>query len=143
MEQTITSIFRNDKDKNGAPLKTKIGKPYVRVNIKTDAHGDKYISGFGNAENANWKIGDKINVLVEQRGEYLNFSMPRKEGFDAERFVQSLHTIIEQNRAILDEVQILRKDTTSIKAEVEAIRWDPEKKQEEQEENEENEDVPE
>ena len=70
---TITKIYRSFTDKTGNELKTKDGRPYERVAIKTIETGDKYISGFGNQENQNWKIGDQIQIVVEQKGEYLNF----------------------------------------------------------------------
>jgi len=73
-ELTITKIYRSTKDKLGNELKTKDGRPYERVAIKTQEYGDKYISGFSGDFNRNWQIGDKVKVLVEQKGEYLNFS---------------------------------------------------------------------
>ena len=74
MKQTITKIYRSDKDKNGNLLKTKDGRPYTRVAIKTQKYGDRFISGFGGDWNENWQIGDSVNIKVEEVGEYLNFS---------------------------------------------------------------------
>lgn len=71
---TITKIYRSFKDKAGNELKTKDGRSYERVAIKTVEMGDKYISGFGADWNKNWKIGDQVQIIVEQKGEYLNFS---------------------------------------------------------------------
>lgn len=75
---TITKIYRSFNDKEGKELKTKDGRPYERVAIKTIEMGDKYISGFGNPDNTNWKVGDTVELLVEQKGEYLNFSKPKE-----------------------------------------------------------------
>lgn len=53
------------------------GKPYTSLVIKTQSYGDKSLSGFGNAQNAMWKPGDEVDITVEQKGAYLNFSMPK------------------------------------------------------------------
>lgn len=63
---------------------SKAGKPYVRLSIKTDKHGERYISGFGNKDNANWQIGDEVDIKVTESETkdknglpYLNFEMPK------------------------------------------------------------------
>lgn len=75
---TITGIWRNDRTSAG-------GKAYVSVSIKTREYGDKYVSGFGNAWNQNWKVGDTVEVDVTKKPgvdkagkptEYMNFSRP-------------------------------------------------------------------
>lgn len=71
---TLTKVFRSDKDKQGKPLMSKAGKPYSKCAIKTLEHGDKWLSGFGGAWNQNWQEGDEVQIDVEQKGEYLNFS---------------------------------------------------------------------
>ena len=83
----LTKIYRNTTNKAGEPLKTKDGKPYVRVVFKCEKYGDKYVSGFENEGNINWKIGDEVEVMIEAVGEYLNFKMPNsnvsRNEFDA------------------------------------------------------------
>lgn len=69
MKVTITQIARNNKT-------SKAGKPYVSLGIKCNEYGDKFINGFGNKGNEHWKVGDTVEVEIEQKGEYLNFSMP-------------------------------------------------------------------
>jgi hypothetical protein len=77
MQQIVlTQVYRNDKDKNGNPLISKQGKPYTKIAVKAKEFGDKYLSGFGNRENANWKPGDKVWVKVVENGQYLNLEMP-------------------------------------------------------------------
>jgi hypothetical protein len=73
MKVEITKIFRTLKDKQGGQLKTKDGRAYERVSIKTKEYGDKYISGFGNKWNETWKEGDIVDIDIKQKGEYLNF----------------------------------------------------------------------
>ena len=76
---TLTAVYHNDKDRNGNPYKSKTGKPYTKCNIKTTEYGDKYISGFGNRDTEKWNAGDTVEIEIEQRGEYLNFSLPKKD----------------------------------------------------------------
>ena len=71
MKITLTQIARNNKT-------SKAGKQYVSVGIKCNEYGDKFINGFGNKDNSEWKVGDTVEVEVEQKGEYLNFSMPTR-----------------------------------------------------------------
>ena len=70
---TLTKVHRSNKDKEGKELIGKNGRPYTRVGIKTMQYGEKWLSGFENRQNANWKEGDSVEVIVEQKGEYLNF----------------------------------------------------------------------
>lgn len=76
--EKLTFVGRYDKKKDGTPLVSKAGKPYTSVRIKTEKHGDQYLSGFGNKDNADWKVGDEVEIEVEQKGEYLNFTTPKK-----------------------------------------------------------------
>ena len=93
MNVTITKIYRSTQDKNGKPLTTKDGRNYERVSIKTREHGEKWISGFGNAGNANWREGDTVEVFIEEKGEYLNFKQPDKLALLEER-VNKLEAVV-------------------------------------------------
>lgn len=75
----ITKVFRTDTDKAGAKLMSKAGKPYTKCNIQTQQHGEKYLSGFGNKTNENWKAGDEVEIKVTQNGEWLNYETPKAE----------------------------------------------------------------
>lgn len=102
---TLTKIYTTDKDKAGNPLMSKTGKPYTRMSIKTEEYGDKYISGFKNKANESWKEGDTVEVIIEEKGEYLNFSMPKEEDKQAEIFAK-LHykvTSVELRLGIIEE----------------------------------------
>src|SRR3990167_5838430 len=70
MQIHITKTFREQKT-------SKAGKPYTSLRIKTQEHGDKWISGFGNAGNAEWDSGTEADVNIVEKGEYLNFEMPK------------------------------------------------------------------
>src|SRR3990167_5854721 len=72
MQITITAISRKERT-------SKAGRPFTSVGLKTIEYGDRWVSGFGNARNKDWKKGDKIEVEVEDTGQYLNFTMPEQE----------------------------------------------------------------
>lgn len=81
MKVKLTKVFVNDKDKNGNPLvSSKTGKPYKKVAIKTEQHGDKWLSGFANDndEKLFWKEGQEVEIFVEENGQWLNFKTPGK-----------------------------------------------------------------
>jgi len=95
-KQKITQINRYTTKKDGSPLmaKQKDGsmKPYTSIRIKTDRHGDKFLSGFGDKDNAGWNVGDEIEIEVKQEGEYLNFKTPKKSsGVDAGKVEEILN----------------------------------------------------
>lgn len=73
---TITSISRKEK------TSAKSGKPFTSLGLKTQEYGDKWLSGFGNADNEGWKTGDKVDVVVTEKvtdtGTFYNFETPRK-----------------------------------------------------------------
>lgn len=91
---TLTKVIRYTTNKDGTPLVTKDGRPYTRVTIKAQEYGDKFISGFGNKDNASWKEGDRVEAIVEQKGEYLNFSTPKKEDATNEKLQEILNAIV-------------------------------------------------
>lgn len=77
----ITKIFRTDTDRNtGQPLVGANGKKYERLGIKTQQHGEVWLSGFGGFSNKNWKEGDEVEIEIKRvtkdGKEYLNFSSP-------------------------------------------------------------------
>lgn len=76
---TLTRVFATDKNKDGTPLMSKLGKPYSKMSIKCVEHGDKWLSGFKGKENEFWKEGDQVDVIVKQNGEFLNYDVPKAE----------------------------------------------------------------
>lgn len=51
------------------------GKPFTSLSLKVESKGDRFLSGFGNKGNDNWAIGDTVDILIEEKGQYLNFTM--------------------------------------------------------------------
>lgn len=78
MKVTITKISRFTTDKDGKPLMTKDNHPYTRLRLQTNEQGAEWLSGFGNADNAQWAEGDTVEIEVKQVGQYLNFSTPKQ-----------------------------------------------------------------
>jgi len=76
---TLTRVFVTDKNKDGTPLMSKLGKPYSKLSVKCVEHGDKWLSGFKGRENENWKEGDQVDVIVKQNGDFLNYEVPKAE----------------------------------------------------------------
>lgn len=84
--EKLTFVKRTDTDAKGDALVSKQGKPYTRLSIKVESKGERYISGFGNQGNADWKVGDEVDITItesdakDKTGKpYLNFSQPKKE----------------------------------------------------------------
>lgn len=91
---TISKIARFTTNKTGQPLMTKAGKPYTSVRFQCNEYGERWISGFGNQTNSAWKEGDKVEVIIEQKGEYLNFETPKKEDKVDAKIEQVLNAIV-------------------------------------------------
>ncbi len=71
MKLTLTFVKRTQKTSQ------RTGKPFTSLSIKCNEYGDKYLSGFDGKETASWNVGDTVEVEIEPKGEYLNFSVPR------------------------------------------------------------------
>jgi hypothetical protein len=104
MKLTLTYVNRTQRT-------SKAGKPFTSISVKTQEYGDRYISGFGNKSNENWKVGDMVEVEgVTEKGKYLNFEMPKTSGNASELKVEimALRTDIgrvqTQLRSIIDHL---------------------------------------
>lgn len=53
------------------------GKAFTSLGLLTQEYGERWLSGFAGKENEHWKEGDKVEIIVEEKGEYLNFSLPK------------------------------------------------------------------
>lgn len=105
MQVTITKIYTTDKDKQGNPLKSKKGAPYTRMSIKTQEHGEKWLSGFQNADNKEWKEGDTVEIVVKENGEYLNFETPKKE----DKVVEVMEKVLNKLTSMNLDIQIIKE----------------------------------
>lgn len=79
MKTTIQKISIKNTDKDGRPLVAQsgpnAGQPYTRVSILIDSpeYAEKWLSGFGNDITNSWKVGDKVDIQITEKGQYLNF----------------------------------------------------------------------
>lgn len=95
-EYTITRIYKTDKDKNGNQLINKNNKPYTRMSVQVSEHGEKWISGFESQVNKGWKEGDKVEMIVKENGQYLNFEVPKP----ADKVDEKLEKVLNELMAI-------------------------------------------
>lgn len=72
MKVTLTQVSRKERI-------SKSGRPFTSLAIKTQEHGERWLSGFNNKDTAHWKIGDCVDIEPEQKGEYLNFKVPQRQ----------------------------------------------------------------
>lgn len=71
MKVTITNINRKER------VSERTNKPFTSLGLQVNEYGSKWLSGFGNKDNAGWKAGDTVEIDVTQKGEYLNFTTPK------------------------------------------------------------------
>lgn len=112
--EKITRLNRTDTDKEGNALVSKQGKPYSRLSLKVESQGDKWVSGFGNAQNKDWKVGDEVDIIITPKDEYLNFSMPKKDAVNNDL----LKEIFDNTETILNKLTGFKIDMETIKAAV-------------------------
>lgn len=102
----LSRVSHMQKDKEGNPLKTKDGKPYERCLL--DLVDGRKVSGFGNPTSRTWNAGDEIEIEIEQKGEYWNFKVPKKEATAGvnqeqinriEKMVEAIHNRLFNNPA--------------------------------------------
>lgn len=98
---TIKSIARNEKT-------SKAGKKYTSLGFKCAEHGDKWVNGFGNKSNADWKEGDEVKVDIKEvvSGDktYLNFDMVNVESILIER-VATLEAVVKSQAETINKIR--------------------------------------
>lgn len=81
MKLNLTYISRTER------VSARTNKPFTSVSIKAKEYGDKFLSGFGNRDNIDWKEGMEVEVaevkeVVKDGKTYLNFEMSKKPNLD-------------------------------------------------------------
>lgn len=81
MRTKLTQVLISDKKKDGTPFIDRNGKPYKRIGIKIDnsQYVDKWLSNFiwsSNDPMNYWKVGQEVEIVVEKKGDFLNFKVP-------------------------------------------------------------------
>lgn len=109
----LQKIYISDKDKAGNQLiSKKTGKGYWKIAIKTNIHGDTWLSDFINFQDDprfNWKEGDEVIIATEQHGQYLNSKIPSRLDFLEQR-IERLERLAERDSEEAPLVQIVREE---------------------------------
>ena len=85
---TLIKVAVSDEKKDGTKLITKNGKPFWKVGIQTNEHGDKWINGLA-FNQVTWKEGDTVELMIGEE-EYqgvkrLKFGMPTQQNIQGEK----------------------------------------------------------
>lgn len=109
MNITLTQVQIYDKNRDGAMLKTKNGKPYKRVAIKCREKGDVWASNniFDKVSTCfAWKPDQEVDVIFTQNGQWLNWNYPTaatvKKQEEEDRLLAGIKEIYKQNKRILE-----------------------------------------
>ncbi len=78
----LSKVYINDKSREGKEFITEKGKKFWKIAVQDEKeYGNEYLSDLIFDEDDirfNWKPGQQVNVVVEKKGQYLNFKMPDK-----------------------------------------------------------------
>lgn len=96
----LARVVVTNKDKKGMTLVGRNNKPYWKIAIKTEEHGDKWLSGLIFDQQSTlfkWRAGDKVSIVVEQKGQYLNFHQPNEKEME-----------LTNLQALMDDVKMIK-----------------------------------
>ena len=88
MKIVLTKIYISDQKKDGTKFVDKNNKPFKRVAIQTDSHGETWLSSFSfrdSDEMREWKEGQEVQILISKRDDFWNFRIPTKGDLLEER----------------------------------------------------------
>lgn len=117
MKVKLNDIKRYSNDKDGNPLKTKDGRLYTRLVIGTDEH-QKPLSGFDSPATQSWAIGQEVEIEVEEKGQYLNFKIPKAGGVNQAVLEDILNKLTVQGMYLKEMVEWIRKQQPTTKAKI-------------------------
>ena len=84
----LTKVYISDQKKDGTAYIDKNNKPFKRVAIQTNSHGDTWLSSFSfrdSDEMREWKEGLEVQILISKRDDFWNFRIPTKADLLEER----------------------------------------------------------
>lgn len=92
----LLKVYISEKDKQGNDFIAKNGSPYSRVAIQTAETGEKWASNniFNKQSVAlYWKIGQDVDINLEENGQYLNWQFIGRELTTTEYIIEKLDTL--------------------------------------------------
>lgn len=95
---TVKTLKNYDKDKEGKQLTGKFGT-YYKYGLTCDEYPTKTLYGIGNKA-LDWKAGEQHDIDLEEKGEWLNFKLPKKEALVDEK-VQELEKRVKKLEDLL------------------------------------------
>ena len=113
----IKQIYINNKDKAGKEfISQKTGKPFQKIALKTAEYSNEYLTNFifnPDDPQLTWKIGDKVSVIVEKNGQYMNYHLPKRIDYLEQR-IESLEKSVSmyfggrksENKEVEGEIKI-------------------------------------
>lgn len=117
MKVTLTKISFTER------VSPKTGRPYTSCSIKTQEHGDKYISGFRDDISALWREGDAVDIDISEKTKdgktYLNFK-PVKV-LDRTADGQQTIILLEQLNGLASEVKVLKAQVVALQQSVDTL----------------------
>ncbi len=108
MLKKLTSIKRYSEDKDGNPLKTKDGRNYTRLVIGIEGQ-TKTLSGFDSKDTADWVVGNEVEIEIEEKGEYLNFKVPKKDAVNGKVLETIQNNLLKQGMVINQMFEAIRQ----------------------------------
>lgn len=108
MKIKITYIQHFDKDKTGKPYTNARGA-FKKCLIKCEEKGDQYVSMFGSQTTESWKVGDVVDVEIEEKSVngkiFLNGRLPSSGGFELAKRIGTLESKVEVMQKEIDALK--------------------------------------
>lgn len=101
---TLTRVKRTQR------TSSKTGRPFTSLGIQCKEYGDKWLSGFDGKETQDWVEGSVVEVEIEKKGDYVNFSVPKSshQKFDGGITKDDIALINRKLDAIFTEQKMIR-----------------------------------
>lgn len=115
IKATIIWLKSDSANRDGKPYYSEaLKKNYSRVSIKTKEHGEKYLSMndvYGKCKDL--KVGDTVDIIVTQNGNFTNFDFPKKTKNESKPFAN--------DDQVLHQIEVLKTKISRLSALVERL----------------------
>ena len=103
---TIKNVAARDRSKAGVVFKDKNGKQRYNISFQCEEMQGKWISGFSYDANE-LEVGKQYNLVIEQNGNWLNYSFPRKPSLQQQMEELGNSFIVLEARVATLEMNVL------------------------------------